>query len=147
MDRARHLRQTSTDAEALLWRQLRNRNLGGHKFNRQEPIGPFIVDFACRRRKLVIELDGGQHADQARLDWRRTAALERLGYRVVRFWNNDVLSNVAGVLQTIANEVAKPRHPNPLPVGERERTTTRRITSPQRGEVASDSERVRGTRG
>jgi len=121
VSRARELRRASTDAEQLLWRHLRNRNLSGHKFSRQEPIGPYVVDFVCRRRRLVVELDGGQHADQASADARRTAALEHLGYRVVRYWNNDVLSNVEGVLRQITSELERtPPHPDPLPVGERE---------------------------
>src|SRR5215469_2115907 len=116
--RARELRRASTDAEQLLWRHLRNRNLSGHKFSRQEPIGPYVVDFVCRRRRLIIELDGGQHADQASADTRRTAALGHLGYRVVRYWNNDVLSNTEGVLAQITSELgAAPPHPNPLPIG------------------------------
>lgn len=126
--RARQLRRASTDAEQRLWRHLRNRGLYGHKFSRQEPIGPYVVDFVCRQRRLVVELDGGQHADQATADAKRTTALERLGYRVVRYWNNNVLSNTEGVLERIARELAltppqpalTPPHPGPLPGGERE---------------------------
>jgi very-short-patch-repair endonuclease len=120
--RARELRRDSTDAEQRLWRNLRDRGLSGHKFARQEPIGPYVVDFVCRQRKLVIELDGGQHADQVDRDADRTAALQQLGYRVIRFWNNDVLVNTEGVLSEIVRELESlaPPHPGPLPVGERE---------------------------
>src|SRR5665213_3352596 len=98
--RARELRQTMTDAERRLWSVLRDRRLLGYKFRRQRPIGPFIVDFACIERRLVIEADGGQHADNE-ADARRTAWLERHGWRVVRFWNNDILLNAEGVAETI----------------------------------------------
>jgi very-short-patch-repair endonuclease len=121
---ARDLRQASTDAEIRLWSRLRDRKLGGHKFSRQEPIGVYVVDFVCRRRRLIVELDGGQHAAQADKDARRTSFLEAKGYRVVRFWNNDVLSNTDGVLEVILSILvqetsAPPPHPDPLPRGER----------------------------
>ena len=90
----------STDAERKLWFALRDRRLGGFKFVRQEAIGPFVADFVCRERNIVIEVDGGQHADNAR-DLRRDAYLAGEGYRVLRFWNNDVLANRDGVLLTI----------------------------------------------
>ncbi|MEO0031604.1 MAG: hypothetical protein RIS94_1362 [Pseudomonadota bacterium] len=118
---ARKLRRNQTDAEARLWQRLRNRQIAGAKFTRQVPLGPYVVDFCCRPIKLVLELDGGQHADNPR-DLERTRRLEAHGYRVVRFWNNDVLTNTDGVLQAIALAVAKaaqPPHPNPLPGGER----------------------------
>jgi very-short-patch-repair endonuclease len=94
------LRSAQTDAEMLLWRHLRNRQLGGHKFVRQEPIGPYICDLVCRERRLVIEADGGQHADSA-TDAQRDQWLTTRGYRVLRFWNNDILTNIDGVLETI----------------------------------------------
>ena len=100
---ARDLRQQMTDAERFLWSRLRRRFLGA-KFRRQVPLGPFIVDFACMRRKLVIEVDGGQHlessADAARDRW-----LAENGFRVLRFWNHEVLQNLDGVLERIAVEV------------------------------------------
>jgi very-short-patch-repair endonuclease len=96
----RKLRSTQTDAERKLWFALRDRRLGGFKFVRQEAIGPFIADFVCRERNLVVEVDGGQHAGSAR-DVRRDAYLAGEGYRVLRFWNNDVLANRDGVLLTI----------------------------------------------
>ena len=124
--RARGLRRRMTDAERLLWRALRNRALAGHKFRRQHPIGQFIADFACPIRRLVIELDGGQHADRREQDDARTRILARQGYRVLRFWNNEVLNNLAGVLETIGAELARTPHPGPLPVGEREAPAAKR---------------------
>jgi very-short-patch-repair endonuclease len=103
-DRARHLRLNSTKAELKLWNCLRSRALG-QKFVRQVPIGPYVVDFACRELRLVIEVDGGQHSDNSR-DALRDRWLRQRGYRVLRFWNNDVLSNTDGVLQIIAAALA-----------------------------------------
>jgi very-short-patch-repair endonuclease len=100
-NRAQQLRNNATDAERRLWRHLSCRQLDGFKFSRQMPIDPFICDFLCRERKLIVELDGGQHAESAR-DVSRTAYLEAQGYRVIRFWNNDVLGNVEGVLHAIS---------------------------------------------
>jgi very-short-patch-repair endonuclease len=104
-DRARQLRRDATDAERALWRRLRSRSLNDHKFVRQEPAGPYTVDFICREARLVIEVDGGQHADN-RHDVVRDQWLASHNYRVLRFWNNDVLGNVAGVLETIATALA-----------------------------------------
>jgi very-short-patch-repair endonuclease len=98
---ARRLRRDSTDAERRLWYRLRARTIDGAKFVRQEPIGPYIVDFICRAERLIIELDGGQHATDPR-DTARTQWLIARGYRVLRFWNNDVLRNTDGVLEAIA---------------------------------------------
>jgi very-short-patch-repair endonuclease len=122
VERARELRRASTDAESLLWRHLRNRNLNGHKFSRQEPVGRFVADFICRRKKLIVELDGGQHTEQVARDSARTAALTAAGYQVIRFWNNDVLANIEGVVMEIGRVLdgLSPPHPGPLPVGERE---------------------------
>ncbi|SDQ91430.1 endonuclease domain-containing protein [Pseudoxanthomonas sp. CF125] len=97
---ARQLRRQMTDAEASLWYHLRNRALLGCKFRRQHPIGPYIVDFACVERKLVIELDGSQHADSAS-DSARTSWIQANGYRVLRFWNNDALRQQQVVLAVI----------------------------------------------
>jgi very-short-patch-repair endonuclease len=80
--RARALRQQMTDAERLLWRHLRNRGLGGWKFRRQYPVGPYIVDFICPEKNVVIEVDGGQHADDVKHDSQRSAYLNKMGYRV-----------------------------------------------------------------
>jgi len=101
---ARHLRRNQTDAERRIWRHLRGRRLLGLRFRRQHPIGPYFADFACLELRLVIELDGGQHADPRgrEHDRARTAALEERGYSVVRFWDNDVLRDTQAVLATIA---------------------------------------------
>jgi very-short-patch-repair endonuclease len=107
--RARRLRKNATEAEAALWRKLRSRSLNGFKFVRQEPIGPYTVDFICREQRLVIEVDGGQHADSPH-DAVRDEWLTSRNYRVMRFWNNDVLTNMAGVLEVIATVLAE----NPL---------------------------------
>jgi very-short-patch-repair endonuclease len=98
--RARRLRQSSTDAERRMWSALRDRRLTRYKFRRQHPVGDFILDFACTEFRLVIELDGGQHADDP-ADIRRTAWLEGQGWKVIRLWNNDILTNTDGVLQAI----------------------------------------------
>jgi very-short-patch-repair endonuclease len=102
---ARTLRRSSTDAEQTLWCALRK--LRAAKFRRQHPIGPFIADFACPARKLVIEIDGGQHADQINRDEARTHEISQRGYRVIRFWNHDVLENTDGVIETILNELKR----------------------------------------
>ena len=98
--KARKLRRTSTEPERLLWAHLRNRHLGGHRFVRQHPIGPYFADFVCREQKLVVELDGGQHSDSA-YDTVRDRFLNRAGYSVLRYWNNDVTRNLSGVLETL----------------------------------------------
>jgi very-short-patch-repair endonuclease len=97
------IRRRSTDAERRLWHRLRSRQLEGAKFVRQFPIGPHVADFACRAEKLVVELDGGQHSPEA--DAPRTETIERFGYKVLRFWNNDVLENTEGVLEVIRQEL------------------------------------------
>jgi very-short-patch-repair endonuclease len=99
-ERARELRQDSTDAERRIWSALRARRLLKYKFRRQRPIGPYIADFVCIKHRLVVELDGGQHADDT-ADARRTAWLESRGWKVIRFWNNEVLANTDGVVETI----------------------------------------------
>ena len=110
--RARRLRRTETEAEGKLWYRLNNRQLAGHKFVRQEPIGPYIADLACRECKLTVELDGSQHAESAR-DQVRDVYFASLGYRVLRFWNAEVFTNMDGVLATIlaALDAASPPHP------------------------------------
>ena len=110
--RARRLRNVPTDEEGKLWYRLRSRRLNGYKFVRQEPIGPYTVDFVCRERRLIIEVDGGQHADSGR-DAVRDKWLTDHNYRVLRFWTSDVLGNMAGVLETIATALAEaPPHPD-----------------------------------
>ena len=100
MPREHELRANMTDAERRLWAALRGRRLRGFKFRRQHRLGPFIADFVCIEHRLVIEADGGQHADNA-ADDRRTAWLQARGWRVLRFWNNDVLTNTEGVQESI----------------------------------------------
>ncbi|MDE1904232.1 MAG: endonuclease domain-containing protein [Alphaproteobacteria bacterium] len=112
---ARQLRRSMTDAERRLWSILRSRRLSGYKFRRQHPIGRFVADFACIRHRLVIEADGGQH-DANVADERRTAQLGRKGWRVVRFWNNEILANPAGVAQAIVAALDEVPHP-PGPMG------------------------------
>src|SRR6476659_959665 len=101
---ARQLRVNQTDAETVLWNRIRNRQIDGHKFVRQVPIRDYICDFVCRERRLIIEVDGGQHNESA-ADVIRDKRLQEEGYRVLRFWNNDVLGNLEGVLTTIQAEL------------------------------------------
>jgi len=119
---ARALRKNSTDAERILWSELRDHRLNGASFRRQVPIKDFIADFACHAAKLVIELDGGQHfSDQAeQKDAARSAVIEAQGYKVLRFSNHDVMTNRAGVLETIASAIAE-RAPTPTLPRKRER--------------------------
>jgi len=104
-DAARRLRHAQTDAERTLWFRLRGRRLNGLKFRRQLPIDRYVVDFCCADARLIIELDGGQHATRDETD--RTAVLEAMGYLVVRFWNDDVLRNTDGVVTEILNVLAR----------------------------------------
>src|SRR4030042_4305076 len=111
--RARVLRQHLTDAERRLWYHLQNRQLGGWKFRRQHPVGPFIVDFICLEKKVVIEVDGGQHAENEELDTQRSAYLKEKGYHILRFWNNEVLQETEAVLNAIfASLEEAPPHPS-----------------------------------
>ena len=93
-ERARDLRQSATDAEQALWGLVRDRRLGGYKFRRQVPLGPYVVDFLCREKRLIVELDGSQHQDRAAYDADRTAWLASRGYVVLRLWNNEFLQDV-----------------------------------------------------
>src|SRR5260370_36278070 len=102
-ENARRLRRDATDAERRLWSALRDRRLSGYRFRRQFPIGRFIVDFACTKHRLIVEADGSQHAD-SESDRERTAWLQEQGWRVLRFWNNGVLTNTHGLFQTVLNE-------------------------------------------
>ena len=111
--KSRELRANMTDAERRLWACLSDRKVGGIRFNTQFPIGPFICDFVSRGAKLVIEVDGGQHADSERSDAARTRYIEQQGYRVIRFWNNDVLSNIDGVVAEISRVLSNMPSPNP----------------------------------
>jgi very-short-patch-repair endonuclease len=103
--RAKAMRRDPTVAEKRLWEALRSRQLAGTKFRRQAPIRSFIVDFVAPSARLIIEIDGGQHATESERDAARTRALEKEGYRVIRFWNNDVIDNLDGVLQTIIDRL------------------------------------------
>ena len=105
MTRARELRVHATDAEQLVWRRLRNRGLAGLKFRRQVPVDRYTVDFLCKSARIIVEVDGGQHASMTERDARREALLKDSGYMVLRFWNNDVLGNIEGVLATILDSV------------------------------------------
>lgn len=113
IQRARRLRRDMTGAERRLWRVMRAA-FPQAKFRRQSPVGPYIADFLSVRHMLIVKVDGGQH--QPAKDARRTAFLHAQGYRVLRFWNNDVLENTDGVLRAIA--LALDLHPDPLPEGE-----------------------------
>ncbi len=111
--RAQQLRRDMTEIEALLWQRLRGRRLEGLKFSRQMPVGPYICDFMCRAIGLIVEVDGSQHGEAQAYDVARTEFIERHGFRVLRFWNNDILNNMDGVLTRIA-DVARPL-PTPQP--------------------------------
>jgi very-short-patch-repair endonuclease len=121
--RARALRRNMTDAERILWRSLRDRKMGGWKFRRQHPIRPFIVDFVCVERRLIIEVDGGQHASKVQADASRSSYLRKKGYKILRFWNNQVLNESEAVLDMILaalnDDTPSPR-PSPPNLGERE---------------------------
>ncbi|HEY0838072.1 MAG TPA: DUF559 domain-containing protein [Azospirillum sp.] len=116
--RARALRSTPTDAEQVLWRMLRGRQLGGWRFRRQHPVAPYVLDFACLDAMLAVEADGGQH-NGSQHDAYRDHVLRGFGWRVLRFWNTDFLANPEGVAETIRAALAKAAasgpHPNPPP--------------------------------
>lgn len=118
---ARELRRNQTDAERLMWRLLRGRQMGGFKFRRQKPIGAYILDFYCPQKKLAIELDGGGHAEkeQALYDAQRSAYLKKAGIQVLRFWNHQVLQETEAVLQKIWNTLHRPPSPHPSPASGR----------------------------
>jgi very-short-patch-repair endonuclease len=105
--RARQLRDKQTSAETLLWQRLRARRLAGFKFRRQHPIGPYVADFVCLAEKLVIEVDGATHQDPQK-DERRDLDLAARGYRTLRVWNNDVPTNMSGVIEMIFNRLDPP---------------------------------------
>ncbi len=145
--KARELRNTGTNAERRLWQHLRLKQLGGCKFRRQVPVAGYIADFVCLDMKLIVELDGGQHAERAAYDARRTHVLEAEGYRVLRYWNDDVLVRTNGVLEDIlrALELAKdscringkikikitPPQPSPALCAREEATSKSKGTPPQ----------------
>jgi very-short-patch-repair endonuclease len=131
--RARSLRVNITNAERKLWYALRDRRFAGYKFRRQAPVGPYIVDFICYSARLVIEVDGGQHADSAR-DARRDRWFAENGFRVLRFWNNEVLQNLEGVW-TVIFEVVQKATPHPA-------RASRGHPSPARGEGTEPAARA-----
>ena len=110
---ARQLRNTMTEAEKTLWYVLRKRELG-IKSRRQQPIGNYIVDFVCLDKKIIIDLDGGQHSEKVAYDNKRDAFLTAEGFTVLRFWNHDVFQNMPGVLETITARLAHPHPTSPL---------------------------------
>lgn len=105
---AKAFRTNATDAETKLWQQLRAHRMAGYKFKRQVVIEPYIVDFVCIQEKLIIEADGGQHSESER-DKLRDEFLQKCGYRVLRFWNHEILNEIDAVLEKIHNELTKPR--------------------------------------
>jgi very-short-patch-repair endonuclease len=115
--RARRLRRATTEAERKLWLGLRSLPMQNSHFRRQATIGPYFADFACHAKRLVIELDGGQHGDalHAASDAKRDAYMRQAGYRVLRFGNNDVMQNIEGVLEVIAEALSTPQPPTPDP--------------------------------
>jgi len=102
---ARTMRRIPTEPEKLFWSRVRDRRLGGYKFKRQMAIGSYIADFACVERKLIIELDGGQHADRKEYDEKRDAFLRSKGFRIIRVWNIDLLQNIDGVMEMLSVEL------------------------------------------
>ncbi len=111
---ARKLRANLTDAEIKFWNHVKQRQFRGLKFRRQTPVGPYVADYLCYEHHLIVEIDGGQHNDKT-ADLERTKFLESKGFRVMRFWNNDVLQNIEGVLETIAAELGLNGSPSPNP--------------------------------
>jgi very-short-patch-repair endonuclease len=107
---ARQMRCEPTVAELKFWYQVRDRRLEGFKFKRQIPVGPYIADFICIERRLIVEIDGGQHSESEH-DRKRDAFLTSEGYRVLRFWNADVLTNMEGVIDMVIMELGVPPHP------------------------------------
>ena len=114
---ARKLRRDSTDAERVLWKYLRAHRMAGYKFKRQVVIDPYIVDFVCLEARLIIEADGGQHLERQEEDLIRTRYLESLGYKVMRFWNHEILSDTQAVVECIHNIMITSPLPYPPPEG------------------------------
>ena len=138
LERAKALRQSQSNAEGLLWHYLRKKQLDGHKFRRQQPIGRYIVDFVCMPKKLVIELDGGQHSTQKAYDEQRDKFLRERGYRVLRFWNSKVFENCYGVLESILaalqDDATKVSENPPSPSSHHSSQTPQTYHSPLEGE-------------
>jgi very-short-patch-repair endonuclease len=104
---AKRMRREPTEAEKLFWWELRDRRLEGHKFKRQYLVGGYIADFVCIERKLIVELDGGQHAEATEYDEKRSAVLQSLGFRVLRIWNAEIFTNMEGVIDAVLAELAR----------------------------------------
>ncbi|MBI4639587.1 MAG: endonuclease domain-containing protein [Candidatus Tectomicrobia bacterium] len=119
--KARELRKNLTDAERILWKHLRLRQLEEHKFRRQQPLGQYIVDFVCFEEKLIIELDGGQHSEQVVYDSERSAWLKEQGFRILRFWNHQVFEELEVVKEVIMEALCRldTPHLHPPPQGGR----------------------------
>jgi very-short-patch-repair endonuclease len=115
LNRARSLRRDMTEAEKKLWSVLRDNGVAGFAFRRQVPIGAFIADFVCQKAKIIIEVDGGQHDRSSEQELARTAFLNSEGYRVLRFWNNEVMANLDGVYESIVGALARVSPPPNLP--------------------------------
>jgi very-short-patch-repair endonuclease len=112
---SRKLRKNPTDAERLLWRHIRMQQVGNFRFRRQHPIGKYIVDFACTEKRLIVEIDGGHHADRVDYDVGRTRYFEARGYRVLRFWDNEVLKSIDAVKEQIWLTLSSKEPPPPQP--------------------------------
>ena len=113
-DHAKAMRSQSTEAEQRMWQLLRAHRFDGHKFKRQVPIDFYIADFVCLRQRLIVELDGGQHAE-SESDAKRDAYLRSKGFRIIRIWNNDLFTNEEGVAELILSALEAPPLPNPSP--------------------------------
>ncbi len=114
---ARRLRQRSTDAERMLWQHLRAHRMEGYKFRRQFVIEPYIVDFVCLQARLIVEADGGQHLEQMEDDLKRSTFLESMDYKIMRFWNHEILTETQIVLEQIHNYLIEAPSPQPSPGG------------------------------
>ncbi len=114
---ARRLRQEATDAERMLWKHLRAHRMAGYKFRRQVVIEPYIVDFVCLGARLIVEADGGQHLEQVEGDLKRSVFLESLDYKVIRFWNHEILTDIDSVLEQIHGHLIEAPSPQPSPGG------------------------------
>ena len=110
-DRSRDLRRNQTDVERRLWRTLKARQVNGWRFRRQHPVEPYIADFACHAKRIIVEVDGSQHGPRSAADEERTKVLQAHGYQVLRYWNNDVLTNIDGVLEDILSKINSDPHP------------------------------------
>jgi very-short-patch-repair endonuclease len=124
------MRSEQTPAEHRLWQLLRAKRFAGYKFKRQLPIDGYVADFVCPKKRLIVEADGGQHAESPH-DERRDTYLRTQGFRVLRFWNNDIFNNEEGVLKSILEALEQPLSPTPLPLKGRGASHS---SSPARGE-------------